>query len=80
MKQLMWWQDNNNKLGFTIGAITGIWKYVANIRLPLEFPSKLIEAGITAGVCGLMGLAGKELWIVGKRAFIAYFKKRKTKK
>lgn len=80
MKQLMWWQDNNTKLGFTIGAITGVYKLMLNVRLPLEFPSKLIESAITAGVCGLMGVAGKELWTVGKRAFIAYFKTRKSKK
>jgi hypothetical protein len=80
MKQAMWWHDNNNKLGFTIGALTGLYKLLMNVRLPIEFPSKLIESAITAGVCGLMGLAGKEVWIVGKRAFIAYFKKRKTKK
>jgi hypothetical protein len=80
MKQLMWWHDNNNKLGFTIGAITGIYKLYMNVHIPIEFPSKLIESALTAGVCGMMGLAGKEVWIVGKRAFVAYFKKRKTKK
>lgn len=79
MKLLMW-QDNNTKLGFTIGAITGVYKLMLNVHLPLEFPSKLIESAITAGVCGLMGVAGKELWVVGKRAFIAYFKKRKKQK
>lgn len=80
MKQLMWWQDNNNKLTFSIGVITGMYKYLMDVRIPIEFPSKLIESGITAAVCGLMGVVGKEIWVVGKRAFIAYFKKRKTKK
>jgi energy-converting hydrogenase Eha subunit A len=80
MRQLMWHADNNTKLGFIIGALTGMSKYILNFHLPLEFPSKLVEAGITAAVCGMMGVAGKELWVVGKRAFVAYFKNRKSKR
>lgn len=79
MKQLMWWQDNNNKLGFIIGVLTGMSKFILNFHLPLEFPSKLVEGGITAALCGFMGVAGKELWVVAKKAFIAYFKNRKSK-
>jgi len=80
MKQTMYWQDNNTKLGFTIGAITGLYKLILNVHLPIEFFSKLFESSITAAVCGLMGVAGKELWVVAKRAFVAYFKTRKSKK
>lgn len=80
MKQLMWQADNNTKLGFAIGAITGVYKYLMDVHLPLEFPSKLIESGITAAVCGLMGVVGKEIWTVGKRAFVAHFKTRKSKR
>jgi hypothetical protein len=75
----MYWQENNTKLGFTIGAITGVFKLMLNIHLPIEFFSKLFESAITAGVCGLMGVAGKELWVVAKRSFTAYFKTRKSK-
>lgn len=80
MKHVMWWHDNNNKLGFACGAIAGVYRLYMNVHIPLEFPSKLIESAITAGVCGMMGLVGKEVWIVGKRAFVAYFKKRKNQK
>lgn len=80
MKHAMYWQDNNTKLGFTIGVITGMFKLILNVHLPIEFFSKLFESALTAGVCGLMGVAGKELWVVGKRAFKAYFKNRKNKK
>jgi hypothetical protein len=80
MKQLMWQADNNTKLGFIIGALTGMSKFILNFHLPLEFPSKLVEGAITAALCGFMGVAGKELWVVTKRAFVAYFKNRKTKR
>lgn len=80
MKHAMSWQDNNTKLGFAIGAITGFIKLWMNVHLQIEFFSKLFESALTAGVCGLMGVAGKELWVVGKRAFISYFKNRKSKK
>jgi len=81
MRHVMWWQDNNNnKLGFTIGAITGVFKLLLNVHLQIEFFSKLFESAVTAGVCGLMGVAGKELWVVGKRAFTAYFRNRKNRK
>jgi hypothetical protein len=80
MKQAMWHADNNTKLGFIIGAITGMFKLILNVHLPIEFFSKLFESAITAGVCGLMGVAGKELWVVGKRALITYFRTRKSKK
>lgn len=80
MKQAMWQVDNNTKLGFAIGAVTGMFKLIINIHLPVEFFSKLFESALTAGVCGFIGVAGKELWVVSKRAFIAYFKNRKSKK
>jgi hypothetical protein len=82
MKHAMSWQDNqiNTKLGFVIGALTGLTKMVLNVHLPIDFISKLFESALTAGICGFIGVAGKELFVVAKRAFTAYFKKRKSKK
>lgn len=81
MKKSMGWQPEqvDNRIGFTLGLIGGIWQFVMNIHLPLDFLSKLVEGAITAGVCGFAGIFGKELFVIARRSVIAYFKTRKPK-
>ncbi len=57
----------DNKLGFISGAVGGILKFLINISLPIGFWSKLLEAGITACVCGFLGIAGKEVFNLVKK-------------
>lgn len=83
MKKAMGWQPEqqvNNKIGFAFGLIGGVWQFMMNIHLPMDFWSKLIEGVITAGVCGFAGMAGKELFVITRRSLIAYFKTRKSKR
>lgn len=63
---------------WALGAVVGLVKLVLNIHLPLEFGSKLLEGAITAGVCGFFSWMGKELFMLARRAFLAYFKTRKS--
>jgi hypothetical protein len=80
MKQGMSLQSIDNIACISLGCIVGLVKYCINIHLPVDFGSKLLEGAITAGVCGFFSWAGKELWVIGKKAFIAYFKTRKSNK
>lgn len=50
--------STNNALGFFIGAVSGFWKYLANINM--ELVGRMAEAGATALICGFLGMAGKE--------------------
>lgn len=75
----MGWQPEqiDNRIGIIAGMIGGVWQYLANFHLPVDFGSKLLEAVITAGLAGFAGMVGKELFIVTRRALMAYFKTRK---
>ena len=72
--------DQNTKTGFIAGMVGGIYQWSLNINLPTDFLSKLVEGGITAIVCGFVGMAGKELYQVTQKAFKAYFKGRRKRK
>jgi hypothetical protein len=62
---LMGWQPEqaNGKVAFIIGCIVGLYKYVININLPIEFGSKLAEGFVMASLCGFGGMFGK--WVFG---------------
>lgn len=76
----MGFQNGDNKVAYTLGLIGGICQWMMNIQLPTDFWSKLFESAITAAVCGFVGIAGKELYKVARRALIAYFFNRKNRK
>lgn len=46
---------------FITSAVIGIWKLMSGSILFIDasFWAKLFEAGLTAGVCGFLGVAGK---------------------
>lgn len=70
-----------NAVFVAFGAIVGLVKlFVLNIHLPVDFSSKLLEGAITAAVCGSISWIAKEVCVVAKKAFIAYFKTRKPNK
>lgn len=79
MKKAMGWQPEqiDNRVGIIAGMIAGVWQYLLNIHLPVDFLSKLLESVVTAGLAGFAGMMGKELFVITRRAFIAYFKTRK---
>jgi len=56
-------------IGLIAGSLGGATKFFLNIQE--HFGVRFFEAGITALFCGLMGVAGKELW---------YYLKKKVKK
>ena len=63
----------------TLGAIISLCSYILDIKLPVDFGSKLLEGAIMAGVGGFFSWMGKELFVLARRAFIAYFRTRKSK-
>lgn len=73
-------QSTNNPLAFISGVVGGIVQYFMNIHLNIDFWSKLLESAITAGVCGFVGIAGKEIFVVLKESILDYFKSPKKKK
>lgn len=77
----MGWENNHdpvdNRVGFSAGVIGGIVQYFLNIHLEVDFWSKLLQAVLTAGLCGFVGIAGKELFVVLKDSLKEYFKSKK---
>jgi hypothetical protein len=74
-------EDGNNRLGFGIGVVTGVVQFFLKIDVPTDFWSKLLGASITAGVCGFVGVMGKELFVLAKNNLIEYIRaKKKIKK
>jgi hypothetical protein len=73
-------EDGNNRLGFAIGVVTGVIQFFLKIDVPTDFWSKLLGASITAGVCGFVGVMGKELFVIAKNNFLQYFRARKKTK
>lgn len=51
--------DNHNGTlwGISCGVVGGMGKYF--LQAQMTFPEKLLQAGLTALVCGLLGAAGK---------------------
>lgn len=74
----MGWQPEttDNRFAFVLGIIGGVWQFILNIHLPVDFLSKLVEGAVTAGVCGFAGIMGKELFKIARRAFFTYFKRK----
>ena len=59
--------NHNNVYGFFFGMIGGFTKYLASIDM--EVFSRMIEAAATALVCGFLGMAGKEGFVIIKRKY-----------
>lgn len=73
----MIWHKIDLIIGFGCGMTGGFIKYMSsgiNTMLDIGFTGRLFEAGLTAFVCGLLGVAGKHSfdWIKKK-----YFNKKR---
>jgi len=79
MKQMSLQPDTNTKIGFIFGFTGAVYKMILNVHLPIDDISKFVENVITAGVCGFIGVAGKDLWLLAKKSFKAYFRTRRKK-
>lgn len=78
-KTMGWHPDNaDNKLSVLFGIVGGMAQYLLNIHLPTDFLSKLMESAITAAVCGIAGIAGKELFKVLRASLTEYIKRKKN--
>lgn len=70
----------DNIASIALGAIISLCSYILDIKLPVDFSSKLLEGAIMAGVGGFFSWMGKELFVLARRAFVAYFKTRKSQR
>ena len=60
MKLALHTSSNDSKIGLLSGLIGGVGKYFLEIQTP--FIINLMGAVFTAFICGLAGVAGKELY------------------
>lgn len=58
---------DNTVLGFVCGAIGGVIKLLTSVE-PYHW-SHIVQAAITAIICGAAGVAGKELYYFIKKYF-----------
>lgn len=72
--------NDGTKTSIVAGMIGGIWSTIANINLPTDFVSKLLEATLTAGMCGAAGWVGKLIVQTAYRSLKMYFLNRKKPK
>lgn len=70
-------QNHDNSIAFISGAIGAFYQFLMNIHLNIDFWSKLLESAIMAGVCGFVGVAGKEIFVLLRDSFKEYFGKNK---
>jgi hypothetical protein len=64
--------SSDTLIGVVFGYIGGFISYLGQIEIHQSFSSKLIEASITAVVCGAAGVIGKEIVVYCKKK---WFKK-----
>lgn len=69
----------NTQLSVVVGAFCGMIKYFTGY-LETMFIINLLQAGLTALVCGALGVAGKELYGYGKKKYKAYRSERIKRK
>jgi hypothetical protein len=57
--------NTDSKIGLLSGVTGGVFKYFLQIHEP--FAINLLQAVITAFICGIAGVAGKEIFILIKK-------------
>jgi len=72
--------NDGTKESIAAGLIGGAHSYLMNIHLPTDGWAKLLEAVITALLCGAAGWVGKLVAQTGYRSLKTYFLKRKKSK
>jgi len=66
----------DTKIGFIVGMTGGMLKYISGALLDISFAGRLVEAGLTAMVCGFLGVAGKHTFYWLRKKY--FTKKNKT--
>lgn len=61
---------HNNKIGFISGFVGGVSKFILEAG---PITDRMMEACFTALMCGVLGMAGKDIYVLVK----SLFKKRK---
>jgi hypothetical protein len=63
--KLALYNNHDSKIGLLSGLVGGVGKYFLQINEP--FAINLLQASITALICGVAGVAGKEIYIAIKK-------------
>ncbi len=73
--------EANTRIGLLAGMIGGMFKYIM-LQMQVEgFGESAMKAALTALLCGLAGVAGKEIYSFLKvRITIVFTRKKKEKK
>lgn len=79
MKHQMSFRTYENLSFIFLGLSTGYVGKLMNIHF-LQWGSKAVEAGLTAGVCGAMGLIGKKVAEWGYSCIKEYIINKRAKK
>lgn len=70
--------EQNTKVGLLAGMIGGMWRYIMLQVNTQGFGESLMKAAFTALICGVAGVAGKEIYGLLKKVRISIiFKKKK---
>lgn len=69
--------EQNTKVGILAGMIGGMYKYILLQMQSDAFIITMTKAGLTALVCGLAGVAGKEIYSFLKVRITIVFKSKK---
>jgi len=73
-------ENDGTKVSIAAGLIGGAHSYLANIHVPTDGWSKLIEAVVTALLCGAAGWTGKLVAQTAYRSLKMFFINRKKPK
>lgn len=65
----------DSKIAFLSGMTGGFIKYMSGVLIDVGFGGRLIEAGVTAMVCGFLGVAGKHSFDWLKKKYLNKNKK-----
>ena len=73
--EIMIFESRNSTLGFICGAIGGVSKYIMQINDFAGFGIAMTKAGLTALICGFLGVAGKWLFEWMKKRIKGFLKR-----
>lgn len=67
--------DKESVIGISAGVIGGMYKWITLQAHTISMLDKLTEAGVTAAICGVIGLVVKDVYQYGKEKYKARKKK-----
>lgn len=72
-----YFESVNAKIGLLAGMIGGMGKYILLQMQTEGFGQSALKAAVTALICGLCGVAGKEIYSFLKKHIVVRFKRKK---